>query len=157
MDPAFKSLLMDMLETYVREQWGNAGWQHRDVWTSVVAVISPLVRRTLAVMWQYIVKTLNTEMIFLCPQGNLITDTSHGWLMAETPCGCTIIHHIVTLTLTIFSWVSIKTKGNYSFHTYLICYLEPLQQGHKFLLEVRLLYQTENIQFKQTKKTVKRK
>lgn len=46
---------------------------------------------------------------------------------------------LYALTLITFSWVSIIIKGNYSPHTHLIGYLEPLQQCHKLLLEVRLL------------------
>lgn len=53
-------------------------------------------------------------------------------------------HTCFPLTFTIFSRASLRTEtDDYDFinilRAYLICHLEPLQQGHKLLLEVRLL------------------
>lgn len=62
---------MAMYESYTHGQRGNAAWDYNDACT--FAGSSP----TLAAMQQYAVWTVNTDIIFSSPEGNLKTDTFH--------------------------------------------------------------------------------
>lgn len=119
MAPACEWLLMETYETYIQKCCANAHWHclcaccgSDFCWGG-----APPVRSTTAAMQQYIVKTVVLTLCSSASKAIYITAVFYGQPTAQAPCGCTRTHRALTMTLIIFSQVSLITEDDYFFST----------------------------------------
>lgn len=80
-----------------------------------VVISVPPVKSTMAAMQQYIAKTVVLTLCSSASKAIYITALFYGQPTAQVPCRCTTTHRTVTMTLIVFSRVSLRTEGDYFF------------------------------------------
>lgn len=115
MDPACEWLLMETYETYIQKCCANARWHCLCACdgSDFCRGGAPPVRSTIAAKHQYTVKTVVLTLCSSASEAIYITAMFYGQPMAQAPCAGIGTHCVVTMTLIIFSQVSLKTEGDY--------------------------------------------